>query len=102
MYQPSTGLSTEQKPLPTSPLAVPFSAKKQACGPEARALRGKSIDPVISDCGFRISDFFGFFFNPHSAIGTPQFGGGPIGRPAGRPYNGFTLFLGKEGLARPV
>jgi hypothetical protein len=24
-------------------LAIPFSAKKQACGPEGRALRGKSI-----------------------------------------------------------
>ena len=28
--------------------------------------------------------------------------GGPIGRPAGRPYIGITLFLGKERLARPV
>ena len=28
--------------------------------------------------------------------------GGLIGRPAGRPYNGITLFLGKEGLARLV
>ena len=42
--------------------AVPFSAKKQACGPEARALRGKSIGPGISDCGLRISDFFAFLF----------------------------------------
>jgi hypothetical protein len=32
----------------------------------------------IADCGFRI--FLVFFFNPHSAIGIPQFGGGPIGR----------------------
>jgi len=32
----------------------------------------------ISDFGFRI--FLIFFFNPHSAIGIPQFGGGPIGR----------------------
>jgi hypothetical protein len=31
--------------------AIAFSAKKQACGPEARALRGKSIGPVNSDCG---------------------------------------------------
>jgi hypothetical protein len=50
-----------------------FSAKKQACGPEARALRGKSIGPVISDCGFQISDFWGLLFqsafrNRHSAI----------------------------------
>jgi hypothetical protein len=42
--------------------AIAFSAKKQACGPEARALRGKSIAPVISDCGFRIADFFAFLF----------------------------------------
>jgi len=28
--------------------------------------------------------------------------GGPIGRPAGHPYNGNTLFWGKERLARPV
>ena len=77
-----------------------FSAKKQACGPEVRASRGKSIGPVISDCGFRI--FLVFLFNPHSAIGIPQFGGGPIGRPAGRPYNGITLFLPKERLARPI
>jgi hypothetical protein len=52
--------------------------EKQACGPEARALREKSIGPVISDCGFRISDFFGFLLQ--SAIGIPQFGGGPIGQ----------------------
>jgi len=25
-----------------------------------------------------------FFFNPHSAIGIPQFAGGPIGRRAGQ------------------
>jgi hypothetical protein len=49
----------------------------------------------------RISDFSLSFFNPHSAIYNPQFGGGPIGRPAGRPYNGITLFLEKEWLARP-
>jgi len=28
--------------------------------------------------------------------------GGPIGRPAGRPYSGITIFSGKEWLARPV
>jgi len=28
--------------------------------------------------------------------------GGPIGRPAGRPYNAITWFLGKEQLARPT
>jgi len=47
--------------LLTFTFEVAFSAKKQACGPEARALRGKSIGPVISDCGFRISDFLVFF-----------------------------------------
>jgi len=29
--------------LPTFTFAIAFSAKKHACGPEARALRGKSI-----------------------------------------------------------
>jgi hypothetical protein len=43
--------------LAPSGFAVPFSAKKQACGPEARALHGKSIGPVIADFGF-----FGFLF----------------------------------------
>jgi hypothetical protein len=28
--------------------------------------------------------------------------GGRNGRPAGRPYNGKTISLGKEGFARPV
>jgi len=28
--------------------------------------------------------------------------GGPIGRPAGRPYTGINLLVGKEKLARPV
>ncbi|HEX7371696.1 MAG TPA: hypothetical protein VF372_02685 [Thermodesulfobacteriota bacterium] len=83
-------------------IAIAFSAKKKTCGPEARALRGKSIGSVISDFGSRISDFLDFFFNPHSAIGIPQFEGGPIGRPAGRPYNGINLSTGKEWLARPV
>ncbi|HEX7371401.1 MAG TPA: hypothetical protein VF372_01195 [Thermodesulfobacteriota bacterium] len=32
----------------------------------------------IADFEFRI--FLVFFFNPHSAIGIPQFVGGPIGR----------------------
>ena len=43
------------------------------CGPGARAWCPKSIGPVISDCGLRIADFFGFLFqstfrNRHSAI----------------------------------
>jgi hypothetical protein len=53
----------------------------------------------IADFGFRI--FLVFFFNPHSAIGIPQFGGGPIGRPAGRPYNGITLFSGERMACPP-
>jgi hypothetical protein len=57
--------------LPSFAIAV--STKKQACGPEARTFRAKSIGPVISDCGLRISDFLGFLFqsafrNRHSAI----------------------------------
>ncbi|MCX5915653.1 MAG: hypothetical protein NTX30_03075, partial [Deltaproteobacteria bacterium] len=53
-----------------------FPVEKQTCGPEARALRGKSIGSVISDCGFRISDLVGFLFqsafrNRHSAFKLP-------------------------------
>jgi hypothetical protein len=33
-------------------IAVFFPVEKRACGPEARALCGKSIGPVISDFGF--------------------------------------------------
>jgi hypothetical protein len=61
--------------LPTFTFAVAFSAKKKACGPEARALCAKSIGSVISDCGFRISDFLVFFQsafrNRHSAFKLP-------------------------------
>jgi hypothetical protein len=51
-------------------LAILFPVEKQTCGPEARALRPKSIGSVIPDCGFRISDFGFFWFsfsirNPH-------------------------------------
>ena len=65
-----------------------FLMGKKACGPEARALRAKSIG------GKRIR------------LGHPlrlsAVRGGPIGRPAGPPYLGRTLFLRKEGLARPA
>jgi len=37
--------------------SIAFSAKKQAYGPEAMALRGKSIGPVISDCGLLVAGF---------------------------------------------
>jgi len=56
--------------------ATLFLMGKKACGPEVpplAGLRGKSIGPVISDCGLRISDFLFFFINPHSAIYNPQF-----------------------------
>jgi hypothetical protein len=46
-------------------------ARKQgACGQKASALPFR-----ISNCGFR--NFGVFFFNPHSAIGIPQFRGPP-------------------------
>jgi len=63
-------------------------------------LCGKSIGLVISDCGFRI--FWIFFFNPHSAIGIPQFGGGPVGDPPDRPYTDSTRRRGSGAVpARP-
>jgi len=46
-------LSREESNFPT--FSTAFYAKKQACGPEARALRGKSI-------GSFILDFLGFLF----------------------------------------
>jgi len=51
--------------MPTVTFSIALSAKKQACGPEARALYGKRTGPVISDFGF-----FGFFSIriPQSAI----------------------------------
>ncbi|MBP1724228.1 MAG: hypothetical protein H6Q44_1933 [Deltaproteobacteria bacterium] len=82
---------------PTFTLMTPFSARKQACGPEVpplAGLRAKSIDPVISGCRFSISDFLGSLFQ--SAIGIPQFGGGLLGCPAGRPYIGIGKVLGQE------
>jgi hypothetical protein len=79
--------------LATFTFAIPFSAKKQACGPEARALRGKSIggkrkrleDPPllpqneagpsgVREFGMWNSEFFASLFPiPHSAIGIPHF-----------------------------
>jgi hypothetical protein len=75
MNEPSARKAGLERVAPFT-LAIAFSAKKQACGPEGRALRGKSIGSVISDCGFRISDFFGFLFqsafrNRHSAFKLP-------------------------------
>jgi hypothetical protein len=81
---------------------LPFLRKSELVARKQGPCAGKASAQLfrISDCGFRI--FLVFFFNPHSAIGIPQFGGGPIGRPAGRPYIGITLFSGKEWLARPA
>jgi len=60
-----------------------FSAKKQACGPEGRAFRGKSIGPSISDFELRISDFLGFFSIPipQSTIRNPDGPPGPRNDP---------------------
>jgi hypothetical protein len=79
-------------------LAFLFFVRKQPFGPEGRVLRGKSNCLVISGFGF----FLVVFFNPHSAIGIPQFAGGPLGRPAGRPYIGISQAMGQERLARPA
>jgi hypothetical protein len=86
------------RPICLSPwftFAVLFSAKKQACGPEARALRGKSIGgkrnpsgdhPCFrkvrrayralenSEFGMWNSEFFLLFPIPHSAFYIPHFG----------------------------
>jgi hypothetical protein len=62
LFEKRAEMSTAGLSLPTFTFVMPFSSQKQACGPEARALCAKSIGPVISDCGFRILDFFGFLF----------------------------------------
>jgi hypothetical protein len=61
--------------IPPFTFVLFFSAKKQACGPEARRCAEKASAQLfrIADFGFRI--FWGFFFNPHSAICNPQFCG---------------------------
>jgi hypothetical protein len=48
--------------LSTFTFAIASSAKKQACGPEARAVGVKNIGFPISDFELRISDFLGFCF----------------------------------------
>ena len=70
--------------------AIAFSARKRACGPEARALRAKSIggkrigygDPPVlpqNEAGppgasqFGIRNLYFLFSIPHSAIGIPHF-----------------------------
>jgi hypothetical protein len=56
-YKNSPFLSTELFTLPTPSFAIVFSAKKQTCRPEARALRGESIGPVISDSWLPVAGF---------------------------------------------
>jgi hypothetical protein len=73
--------------LPTLPFAILSFGQGQACGPEARAARAKSIGGKrivreIPPCFRRM--------------------GGPIGRPAGPSYKALTQFWGKERLARPT
>jgi hypothetical protein len=58
-------------------------------GRKLRALRGESIGPFISDCGFWTSDFLSFLFQ--SAIAIPGFAGGP-----------HVLFVRKEWVARLI
>jgi hypothetical protein len=52
--------------LPTFTFAALFPVGKQACGPGARALREKSIGPVIS--GFQLLDFCFSIRIPQSAF----------------------------------
>jgi hypothetical protein len=42
-YHLPGGFATSCPALPTFTFAIPFSAENQACGPEARALRAKTI-----------------------------------------------------------
>jgi len=51
----------------------PVARKQGHCAEKASAQLFR-----IADFGFRI--FLVFFFNPHSANGIPQFGGGPLGQ----------------------
>jgi hypothetical protein len=74
-------------------IAIAVSAKKKTCGPEARALRGKSIggkriavgDPIgfpqngaglsgVTEFGIRNVEFFASISIPHSAFCNPHFG----------------------------
>jgi hypothetical protein len=74
--------------LPPFTLVNPFSAHKQACGPEARALRAKSIG------GKR---------NPAGDLPVlPQNEAGESGAQAGVPTSESPGSQGKEKLARPA
>jgi hypothetical protein len=67
---------------------ISFLLKNLVCGPEARALHGKSIGGKRNPIG--------------DLTVLPQDEAGPLGRPVGRPYTGTTLFSGKERIARPA
>jgi hypothetical protein len=64
------------------------AGKQGHCAEKASA--GKEIHPEMPPC----------FRRARRAIRRPVFG--ELSRAAGRPYNGITLFLGKERLARPT
>jgi len=74
--------------LPTFTFAILFSSQKQACGPEERALRAKSIG------GKR---------NPLEGPPVfPQNAAGASGAPPGAPTSESPGSWGKEKLARPA
>ena len=77
-------LSIPPPVLPPSLLRLPFLRESELVArKQGRCAQKASAQLLrISDCGFRI--FLVFFFNPHSAIYNPQFGGGHIGRPVTR------------------
>jgi len=80
----SGGFVNKTKAFATFPFRTPFSARKHACGPETRALRGKSIG------GKRIP--------PGDPAGLPHNGAGPAGARPGAPTAESTRSFGKNGL----
>ncbi len=73
-----------KKGLAPFTLAAAFSAEKQACGPEARALRAKSIGGKGIPGG--------------DPIGFPQREAGPPGARQGAPTTEYPGSWGKNGL----
>jgi hypothetical protein len=87
-YYKKRGLSIKNSTLPTLTFLNPFSARKQACGPEARVLRAKSIG------GKRIP--------PRDPTVHPQNGAGPSGARQGVPTSESARSWAKNCLpARP-
>jgi hypothetical protein len=82
MYQPPGGLSTRQKPPFT--FKSPLFAPKRTCGPEARALHGKSIG--------------GEGILPGDPAGLPQNGAGRSGARPGAPASKNPCSRRKNGL----